>query len=90
MLYCLTYNFSFRFPVHRRRSVIDFVSKHNDKIVMLDWPKPFGDFMPLEIVWMKMGDEFSKGNIKSTDEESLWREIKLMWQTLCKDVLSFN
>ena len=53
---------------------------------MLDWPKSFGDVMPLEIVWKKMGDEFSKGNIKATDEKSLWREIELMWQTLCKDV----
>ncbi|EFX78750.1 hypothetical protein DAPPUDRAFT_320184 [Daphnia pulex] len=40
-----------------------------DEIVMLDWPKLYCDGMPLESVWMQMDDEFSKGNIKSSDEE---------------------
>jgi hypothetical protein len=37
---------------------MDFVVKHQDEIVMLDWQKFFGDDMPLESVWIKMGDEF--------------------------------
>jgi hypothetical protein len=37
---------------------MDFVVKHQDEIVMLDWPKLFVDDMPLESVWIKMGDEF--------------------------------
>jgi hypothetical protein len=41
--------------------------------------------MPLERIWMEMGEEFSKGNMKAADEESLWRAISLMWQKLCND-----
>ena len=64
---------------------MDFITKHLDEIVLLDWPKSFGDVMPLESIWLKMGDKFSKGNIKAADEDSLWREISLMWHKLCKD-----
>jgi hypothetical protein len=36
---------------------------------MLDWPKSYCDGMPLESDWRQMDDEFSKDNIKASDEE---------------------
>ena len=36
-----------------------------------------GDVMPLARIWTEMGEEFSKGNKKAADEESLWRAISL-------------
>ncbi|KZR99138.1 Uncharacterized protein APZ42_005116 [Daphnia magna] len=48
-------------------------------------PSRFCDVVPLERDWMEMGEEFSKGNIKAADEESLWRAISLLWHKLCND-----
>ena len=62
-----------------------FVTEHKHQIVLRNWPKSFGDVMPLETVWKKMDDEFSRSNIKATDDDSLWREISAMWHTLCNE-----
>jgi hypothetical protein len=63
--------FTFRFPVHRKKKVMDFISKNLDDIVVLDWPKMFGDVMPLERILMEMGEEFPKGKMKAADKESV-------------------
>ena len=63
-----------------------FVSEHKHKIVLRNWPKSFGDVMPLETVWKKMGDEFSRSNIKATDDDSLWRKL-LQCGTLCANFI---
>lgn len=63
--------FTFRFPVHRNKKVMDFISKNLDDIVVLDWPKSFGDVMPLERILMEMGEEFPKGKMKAADKESV-------------------
>ena len=41
--------------------------------------------MPLARIWTEMGEEFSKGNKKAADEESLWRAISLMGHKMCND-----
>ena len=63
--------FTFRFPVHKKKKVMDFISKNLDDIVVLDWPKMFGDVMPLERILMEMGEEFPKGKMKAADKESV-------------------
>lgn len=50
---------------------MDFISKNLDDIVVLDWPKSFGDVMPLERILMEMGEEFPKGKMKAADKESV-------------------
>ncbi len=50
---------------------MDFISKNLDDIVVLDWPKMFGDVMPLERILMEMGEEFPKGKMKAADKESV-------------------
>lgn len=64
---------------------MDFISKNLDDIVVLDWPKSFGDVMPLERILMEMGEEFPKGKMKAADKESVWGAISLMWHKLCND-----
>ena len=64
---------------------MDFFNQHKKEVFMLDWPKYFGDAMPLERVWLKMSLEFSKCSTKATDEQSLWEQVQLMWSKLCTD-----
>lgn len=60
-----------------------FVVEHEGTIVILDWPKSFGDVMPVETVWLKMITKFTHENVTATRKEGLWREVSMMWQKVC-------
>jgi len=77
-------NFLYRYPVHRSKSVMQFVAETKN-ILFVDWPKYFGDLMPVETVWMQMSNNFATENLKATNEESLWREVSTMWEKVCTD-----
>ena len=74
-----------RFPVHRSKSVMEFAIRHKENIVFLYWPKSFGDVMPVETVWCQILNEFNKENVKATNEDSLWREVSMMWRKVCTE-----
>ncbi|KAK4007445.1 hypothetical protein OUZ56_012602 [Daphnia magna] len=57
------------FPVHRSKAVMTFVVEHEGKIVILDWPKSFGDVMPVQTVWLKMITKFTHENVMATRKE---------------------
>ena len=65
--------YTFRYIVNRSKIVNGFLTERKTQIVLPNWPKPFGDVMPLEAVWKKMAEELSRRNIKATDDDSLWR-----------------
>ncbi|KAK4006174.1 hypothetical protein OUZ56_011329 [Daphnia magna] len=56
------------FPGHRSKAVIEFAKGNKEKMTFLDWPKYFGNIMPVEDVWFKMMNNFSRGNVKFQKE----------------------
>ena len=59
------------------------VADLNGKISILEWPKSFGDLMPLETIWLEMSNEFTKAGVTTNTEEGLWKEVSFMWQKVC-------
>jgi len=59
------------------------VADLNGKMSILEWPKSFGDIMPLETVWLEMMNQFTKAGVTTNTEEGLWREVSGMWQKVC-------
>ncbi|KAI9560588.1 hypothetical protein GHT06_011536 [Daphnia sinensis] len=52
------------YPVHRSKAEVEFLSQHNS-ISVLEWPRYFGDVMPLEQVWLQI-NYLKKCNQSST------------------------
>ena len=61
------------------------MAEHNEDVAVVDWPKCFGDIMPLETVWMKIAHEFDVQNITARSEDALWNQISLMWNNTCTE-----
>nr|CAH0103873.1 unnamed protein product [Daphnia galeata] len=72
-----------KFQVQRSKSVMKCVADLNGKISILEWPKSFGDLMPLDTIWLKMSNEFTKAGVTTNTEEGLWKEVSFMWQKVC-------
>ncbi|XP_032785970.1 uncharacterized protein LOC123475495 [Daphnia magna] len=67
------------YPVHRRKSVNEFLAEHKRNIFVVDLPKSFGDIMPLEQLWLEMSIKFTEENVKASSLCGLEREITSMW-----------
>ncbi|EFX68916.1 hypothetical protein DAPPUDRAFT_114148 [Daphnia pulex] len=61
------------FPVHRSKAVNEFLGEHKSSIFVVDWPKSFGDIMPLEQLWLEMSLKFTEENAKLA-LWAVWRE----------------
>ncbi|KAK4037837.1 hypothetical protein OUZ56_029863 [Daphnia magna] len=55
-------NILWQYPVHRRKSVNEFLAEHKRNIFVVDLPKSFGDIMPLEQLWLEMSIKFTEEN----------------------------
>ena len=60
-----------------------YYNEHKDQLTLLDWPRCFGDIMPVEPLWMEMLTELTENEIKVFTEESLWEHIFKAWQKVC-------
>ncbi|KAK4030948.1 hypothetical protein OUZ56_024375 [Daphnia magna] len=74
-----------RYPVHRSKSVNEFLEEHKRNIFVVDWPNSFGDIMPLEQLWLEMSIKFTEENVKAGSLCGLEREITSMWSKVCTD-----
>ncbi|KZS06577.1 Uncharacterized protein APZ42_029919 [Daphnia magna] len=72
-------NILWQYPVHRRKSVNEFLAEHKRNIFVVDLPKSFGDIMPLEQLWLEMSIKFTEENVKASSLCGLEREITSMW-----------
>jgi hypothetical protein len=59
------------------------LGEHKRSIIVVDWPKSFGDIMPLEQLWLEMSLKFTEENVKASSLGSLEREITSMWSKVC-------
>lgn len=64
---------------------MEFAKGNKEKMTFLDWPKYFGDVMPVEDVWFKMMNNFSRGNVKVFNQNNLWEQISLSWNNVCTE-----
>lgn len=68
-----------------------FYSENRNDLILLDWPRCFGDIMPVEWLWKVMINELNEKQIKVFSEQRLWEEIFKVWQKVCtKDFLCFQ
>ena len=65
--------FLFRFPVHHSAAMKKFYSENRNDLILLDWPRCFGDIMmPVEWLWKVMIDKLNENQIKVFSEQRLW------------------
>ncbi len=89
IIYCILYAYYIvviplnRYPVHRSKSVNEFLAEHKGNIFVVDWPKSFGDNMPLEQLWLEMSIKFTEDNVTASSLGDLEREITSMWSKVC-------
>ena len=89
IIYCILYAYYIvviplnRYPVHRSKSVNEFLAEHKGNIFVVDWPKSFGDIMPLEQLWLEMSIKFTEDNVTASSLGDLEREITSMWSKVC-------
>ncbi len=68
----------FSFSVHHSAAMKKYYNEHKDQLTLLDWPRCFGDIMPVEALWMEMLTELTENEIKVFTEQSLWQQI--LWR----------
>jgi hypothetical protein len=73
----------FRFPVHYSTAMKKYYGEHKNALILLDWPRCFGDVMPVESLWKQMLDELTENKIKVVSENKLWEEIHKVWHKIC-------
>ena len=54
-----------------------------DVLVLPNWPRLFGDVMPLETLWMDMLANLTANNVTVDSEQQLWEVIEKVWHKLC-------
>ncbi|KZR96792.1 Uncharacterized protein APZ42_008669 [Daphnia magna] len=73
------------FPVHYSTAMKKYYSEHKKWLILLDWPRCFGDVMPVESLWKEMLNELTEKNVKVFSEQRLWEEINKVWQKVCTE-----
>ncbi|EFX75828.1 hypothetical protein DAPPUDRAFT_322893 [Daphnia pulex] len=48
------------FPVHYSTAMKKYYSEHKNALILLDWPRCFGDVMPVESLWKQMLNELTE------------------------------
>jgi hypothetical protein len=56
-----------------------YYSEHKNALILLDWPRCFGDVMPVESLWKQMLNNLTENKIKVFSENKLWEEIYKVW-----------
>jgi hypothetical protein len=67
-----------------------FYSEKRNDLILLDWPRCFGDIMPVEWLWKVMINELNEKQIKVFSEQRLWEEIFKVWQKVCTKDFVFS
>ncbi len=62
-----------------------YYSEHKNVLILLDWPRCFGDVMPVESLWKEMINELTENKIKVFSEQRLWEEMFKVWQKVCTE-----
>lgn len=62
-----------------------YYSEHKNWLILLDWPRCFGDVMPVESLWKEMLNQLTEKNVKVFSEQRLWEEIFKVWQKVCTE-----
>ncbi len=75
-----------RFPVHRCKAVLEWIS-NNKAIYELPLPPKSPDLMPLEGIWREILDEIRAEEITVSNPEDLWKEISKFFQSVCTSEL---
>ena len=68
-----------------------FYSENRNDLILLDWPRCFGDIMmPVEWLWKVMINELNENQIKVFSEQRLSEEIFKVWQKVCTKDFVFS
>lgn len=68
-----------RYPVHHARAVVEWFSKHDEKIELLPWLGSFGDIMPLEKTWDDLIKRIQKQPEVIVSHDQLWNVVEQEW-----------
>lgn len=72
------------YPVHTSNAVQSWL-RSKENIVLHEWPRSFGDVLPIECVWKLMIEKMSERQVRILSNEDLWREIQTTWSLVTTD-----
>lgn len=67
------------YPVHTSMAVKNWFKNKSNVVVFGDWPRNFGDLMPLEQVWKLLAQKINECPVSISSTSQLSEELCTIW-----------